>query len=329
MSKLPITTPLLSICVATYNRANYLEECLQSIKIQIENSSLNNEVEIVVSDNASTDNTAEIVKKYKNHFKNFIFIENKKNLGVDVNTVTVIKNATGKYSWLFADDDLIVNGAIETVFNKLKKDEYDVIGLMAMPINKENSSGIKNFYTHEVFIEETDFNNFYFNDYCQGGFSVLVFNREMWLSCLSSDDFLLTQWVYYIPVIKILTKTKKKLLFINKPTVLTGQDCRWAKRNGAELFTFTASNILFEKMIDFGFDKERMLRFIHKNSKKIIIILLRAKGNGLKINLENIAFIYKNSKFINIPTLILVTTIYFIPNQIVALARDIRKKIIQ
>jgi len=323
-----MTKPLLSICIPTFNRANYLEMCLESIKMQLEeNAELNDFVEVVVSDNASTDNTKEIVEKYRNFFKNFTFVSSNTNLGVDVNTVTVLKNATGTYGWFFGDDDLIVNGAIDAIFEKLKTDEYDFIGLEATPITSENSSGKKITFSLDDFIEERDPNDFYFNGYCQGGFSVLVFHREMWLSCLDNDDYSLTQWVYYKPAAKILMKTRKKMLFIKKPTVLTGQDCRWAKSNGAEIFTFTASNILFEKMIEFGFDEKRMLAFINKNSKKITLILLRAKGNGLKINKENIMYIYKNSKYISFPTLMLLTFIYFLPNKSIAFIRDTRKKL--
>ena len=57
-------TILLSICIPTYNRAAYLEECLQSLiesRIGYENS-----VEIVLLNNCSTDNTIDIIEKFKN-----------------------------------------------------------------------------------------------------------------------------------------------------------------------------------------------------------------------------------------------------------------------
>jgi glycosyltransferase involved in cell wall biosynthesis len=54
--------PLLSVCIPTYNRAGYLHECLSSI----ETRGLDNLVEVVVSDNASTDDTLDVLKEFAN-----------------------------------------------------------------------------------------------------------------------------------------------------------------------------------------------------------------------------------------------------------------------
>ena len=54
-----MTDPRLSICIATYNRASCIGETLRSIIPQI-----TEEVEIVVVDGASTDNTCNVVKSY-------------------------------------------------------------------------------------------------------------------------------------------------------------------------------------------------------------------------------------------------------------------------
>ena len=54
---------LLSICIPTYNREKYLQDTLESIVSQdiFKNT---NDVDIVISDNASTDGTRELVEKY-------------------------------------------------------------------------------------------------------------------------------------------------------------------------------------------------------------------------------------------------------------------------
>lgn len=60
--------PLLSICIPTYNRASYLEGAILNI---ITDNAFGDEVEIIISDNASTDNTEEIAK---NTHKNIIIL---------------------------------------------------------------------------------------------------------------------------------------------------------------------------------------------------------------------------------------------------------------
>lgn len=319
------TNRVLSICIPTYNRANYLDNCLSSIKIQLsDNPVLNNFIEVVVSDNNSTDNTKDIIEKYKNYFINFKYLTNESNIGFDLNVLNVIKNANGKYCWYLGDDDTIINGGIEFIYNLLKDDNYDFIGVEATP-HLLNDNKEKEKFINESVVEIKDFNSCYFDGYCQGGFSVLIFNRELWLKCLDIKNYL-EHWLYYETVLKILALTKKNMLYVKQPVVVTGQDCRWSE-NGTELFTFINANILTEKMISFGFDKKMITNYITQNSKRIIIILLRAKGHGLKCDLKTLKFIYKNSKISGYFRLFLATMIYFIPNQIIIIIRDLKKYI--
>ncbi|MDR0734197.1 MAG: glycosyltransferase family 2 protein [Elusimicrobiota bacterium] len=103
--------PLLSVCIPTYNRAAYLSVLLDSIYVQ-----KRDDVEIVVSDNASTDNTREIVKKYPG----IIYHRSGKNLGFDANVLKVVSLANGKYCWLVGDDDALANGAIDYILKNIK-----------------------------------------------------------------------------------------------------------------------------------------------------------------------------------------------------------------
>ena len=57
----------LSICIPTYNRSYYLDNCLNSIKLAIEETDLN--VEVCISDNYSEEKIDRIIKKYMKHFK--------------------------------------------------------------------------------------------------------------------------------------------------------------------------------------------------------------------------------------------------------------------
>ena len=320
--------PLLSICIPTYNRAGYLKNCLESLRIQVvDNTALNDVVEIIIFDNCSTDNTVEIVEGYKKYFKNFTYYVQEKNVGFDLNVLNVVENATGTYCWYLGDDDVIVNGALLYIHDCLKDFEYDVITVEARPISNSYDHKKKEEFSNAFTVEVGDCNEFYFNGYFQGGFSVLIFNREMWLSCVDINNFL-KYWLYYETVAKILVATRKKMLYIKQSAVLTGQDCRWAE-NGTELFTFINSNILMEKMIDFGFDKQRILRDLTKNNKRILIMLLRAKGHGLKCTIENLKFIHTNLKRAGFWRLFLATLIYFIPNIIVVFVRDIKKYVLK
>ena len=55
---------LLSICIPTYNRASFLKEALSRVLSQLSQIKDNNKIELLVSDNCSTDNTAEVVSEF-------------------------------------------------------------------------------------------------------------------------------------------------------------------------------------------------------------------------------------------------------------------------
>ena len=72
--------PLISICIPTYNRCNYLQKSIESIISQAEFK--DGKVEIVISDNASTDNTQFVVQKYTSKYKNIRYFRNSENISI-------------------------------------------------------------------------------------------------------------------------------------------------------------------------------------------------------------------------------------------------------
>lgn len=113
--------PKLSICIATKNRGNLISQTLDSIICQIED-----EVEVVVLDGASTDNTCEILKSYSNRYPFIHYIREEENSGLDSGYDKAVVNSNGDYCWVMTDDDLLVPGAINRVLSKMKNN-YDLI----------------------------------------------------------------------------------------------------------------------------------------------------------------------------------------------------------
>ena len=110
---------LLSICIPTFNRANNLANCLNSIVIS-NNFANFDKIEVCVSDNCSSDNTKAIVDSFKDKV-NIRYSRNEKNLGFARNAIKVISMAKGKYSWLIGDDDLIIPACITKLIDIFKK----------------------------------------------------------------------------------------------------------------------------------------------------------------------------------------------------------------
>jgi len=108
------TMPKLSICIATYNRAPYIAETLQSIVGQLSDA-----VELVVVDGASPDDTQAVVAPIAAAHPKMRYIRESINSGIDQDYDKAVGYARGEYCWLMSDDDLLVPGAIEQVLAQL------------------------------------------------------------------------------------------------------------------------------------------------------------------------------------------------------------------
>ena len=109
--------PLLSICIPTYNRAEYLEKSLESIIRQPEFHS--DDVEVVISDNCSTDNTEDLCRKYEKQYSNFHYFRNEVN-NHDKNFPTAMKWANGQFVKLMNDTVLYYPDAIYNMLLLIK-----------------------------------------------------------------------------------------------------------------------------------------------------------------------------------------------------------------
>jgi glycosyltransferase involved in cell wall biosynthesis len=94
---------LLSICILTYNRKQTLCEALDSILPQVADRQ---DVEVFVSDNASTDGTGEAIRPYCQRHPRLRYLRKPDNTGFDGNVVSCLENAAGEYTAFFSDDDI-------------------------------------------------------------------------------------------------------------------------------------------------------------------------------------------------------------------------------
>jgi len=137
---------LLTIAIPTYNRANILDGNLHALKDQIVNKKI--PIEIIVSDNCSTDNTTEIVRKHIENGMDINFVKNEKNIGMDANFAQCYRKATGKYVIVLGDDDYILKGKLELLIKYLSTDEY---GLVHLKVDSNRENG------YEVYTNKEDF----------------------------------------------------------------------------------------------------------------------------------------------------------------------------
>jgi glycosyltransferase involved in cell wall biosynthesis len=111
----------LSLCIATVNRARFIGATLDSIIMQA-----TDEVEIVVVDGASTDNTQQVIEHYQQLFPRLQYLRLPIKGGVDQDYNRAVELARGDYCWLMSDDDLLKSGALNSVL-KATHDKYGLI----------------------------------------------------------------------------------------------------------------------------------------------------------------------------------------------------------
>ena len=111
--------PKLSVCISTYNRAEWLATSLRNWA-RMYPEPLEG-VEFLVCDNASTDNTSEVVADYEKR-ADFTYHRNVRNVGMLGNLRATANHARGDYVWILGDDDLIMPGAVERVLTILGDD---------------------------------------------------------------------------------------------------------------------------------------------------------------------------------------------------------------
>lgn len=109
--------PILSICIPTFNRACNLK---RSLDAYVNCSSFNDEVEIIISDNASTDETQVIGEDYSSRYSNIKYFRNETNVK-DSNFCLALDRATGVYVKLQNDNSLFLDSGVEYLKRKVKK----------------------------------------------------------------------------------------------------------------------------------------------------------------------------------------------------------------
>lgn len=110
---------MVSVCIPMYNAQDFIEECLYSVIAQTYK-----DIEIVVIDNCSTDNSLEIVKKVSDD--RIRIIQNDENIGLVGNWNACLKHATGEFVNILCADDVWEKNNLE---EKVKiMEQYSNVG---------------------------------------------------------------------------------------------------------------------------------------------------------------------------------------------------------
>ena len=127
----------VSVIIPVYNTERYLEECLDSICGQTYKN-----IEIILINDGSTDNSLKICESYKSK-DNRIIIINKENTGVSDSRNIGIEKSTGKYIFFLDSDDYLEKNTIENMVKKANGYNMVICGMNIKYINTLKTSNLK------------------------------------------------------------------------------------------------------------------------------------------------------------------------------------------
>ena len=130
MNEQPATpSPLLSICLPTYNRSHWLRASLNYSAPQAQ--AMGGLVEIIISDNVSTDKTPQVVAEFQERYPCIRYSRNETNISGNPNMVHCVRDlARGAFIWVLGDDDFILEGTVAKVVAAIQQyPEIDYIHL--------------------------------------------------------------------------------------------------------------------------------------------------------------------------------------------------------
>jgi abequosyltransferase len=149
--------PLLTIAIPTYSRASYLKATLDQLRLEIIGHNLGN-IEIVVSDNASPDNTRQVVSDAISPGFEIRYLRNSKNIGSDANTAQCFNTAKGHYVVILGDDDLFYDGSLKWLMTALESKQYGVVCMRSYGFDNDfRQEYPRRFGCDRVFYDAGDF----------------------------------------------------------------------------------------------------------------------------------------------------------------------------
>lgn len=282
----------LTVGVPTYNRAGDLRVALDSVLTQVTDE-LRGKLEILISDNASTDSTQEVIRECSERYPGLVAsCRNPSNLGFSRNVDAVIRHARGDFVLLLGDDDGLEGNALATVWGILGA--YDDLGVaflaerpydadLRAPLDaassRSESTGGTLYRPGLEYVRRTRI----FPPFLVSGY---VVRREAWINA-GPSDFCETICVHALTTLRILSGYSAYVSFV--PTIRYRVENRGGNRWHDELYPFTFHlNLLVGCRGVQASYPAKLHRYLHQQAMRSIayhIMDLKVSGGRLNARL--------------------------------------------
>lgn len=316
---------LLTVAIPTLNGEKYIEDAVSSVLSQIADGV---DVELLIVENASTDNTPEVCRRIAQEHSSVRVIHNNHTLSFDQNVAKAVQHSTGDYVWILADDDVIAPGALKIVQESLSGSNPSVLLVNFRKVDEnlrdlvpQDSANLKTansvlqeshiFLKPEEALLGAGFEIF-------GLLSAIVVRRETYVEYSSNVDFGLPEGFDFLYIIPRLMQ-RGKTVFIDRDFVLFRQyKKRWEVSDDysqSMIIFFTVIPKILNELARGGFEKEVINALLRRHLANLTFQLMKASKQGMRYRgnflMRVVRVNYQNPIFwIQIP-------IFFLPSCVV------------
>ena len=281
--------PIISICIPTFNGGTFYYSTLDSIVPY-----LSEEIELVISDDCSTDGTYECSAEFMKNCSHIKLYKNKQNLGMDRNFEKVAQLAAGKYIWFCGQDDYLGYLVIRKILMILKSNNISILNINFSQYNHDMSRCLM-----ESFFERASFQKYkeyemqelllfkspedYFKVFTQppSFLPSVVMLKNFW----QEDNGKIFYGTHFIQVGLLLLNMHKGIIGAFTEPLIKGRipDDQW-QANGSKLFSIMCGDILAKKLA-FTMNNKLPVKIYYRDVFRFTLnypfLLLHCKTNGL------------------------------------------------
>ena len=285
---------LLTICIPTCNRSSLLRGLLENISAELDNFGHAEDIEVLIVDGKSDDDTAEMVEKFPIK-ADLTYYRTPERRGIDKDILKCVELANGEYCWLFSDDDRFTTGAISHLIKTLKRERglagcfcnrtsYDF--QLGKRVTEAKGWPGKIFNDDHVFTDKRECFKYIGMDF--GFISSQVVNRSKWQGIVKGQGFgeLYNSYYLMVHIIAKMMDKEFKWLYICRPMVKqrTGNDS--LLNNEGVMKRQMIEHNSFDKIVSLHYDYKSPERTIFFN--KMVNRLPRVIAN---LKSQNVSFL--------------------------------------
>lgn len=331
---------LVSICIPTYNGEKAIAQTLDSLIKNVNSAKISAEIEIVLTDDCSSDNTFSILEKYANEHEYIKIFKNEKNLGMDGNFRQAALNSSGKFVWFSGQDDIFLAGSISHILDVITGNES--LGIIYVNYSQYDEDLARNicdsmFHEQVYNSKEIDFNhNLFFKNGAEyfkfftdapTFLPATVMRRQYWLNT-NTDEFVGTHYIQYANI--LINMKDCQIAAVTRPYIQGLIPSNGWQKNGNFLFSVILGNMKAQTLIFRNYLGALPKRVYFKKKRHFIghffPLVLAAKLNGHKIsrqNKENLKYVFGLSFYYLYFLPILYLSLIF-PNRVIKILKRLK-----